>query len=184
MESIEQCFVNSWSFTTHLSTATGTVKRRYSSANMWTLGTPHLFICSAIWNICFKELVNLNKITWITVWCHFAWPSDADCVLPWFPFLNYNSKHFWVTLPSHFNIIPRSISHFCGVYQRRRYMYLLPGTKIAPENGWLEDYSFLSGWLPGRCELLVSGSVIMSHYTTILHITTRLGNHSPQQIWS
>ena len=119
VESIEQCFVNSWSFTTHLSTATGTVKRRYSSANMWTLETPHLFICSAIWNICFKELVNLNKITWITAWCHVAWPSDT----------------------------PRSISHFWGVYQRygkrfgkcsdlwvpnkqrRRYMYLLQELK-------------------------------------------------------
>ena len=35
----------------------------------------------------------------------------------------------------------------------------LPETNIAPENGWLEDDRFLSGWLPGRCELLGSGSV-------------------------
>ena len=31
-------------------------------------------------------------------------------------------------------------------------------TNIAPRNGWLKD-TFLLGWLPGRCELLVSGSL-------------------------
>ena len=30
---------------------------------------------------------------------------------------------------------------------------------VTTKNGWLEDYSFLLGWLPGRCELLVSGRV-------------------------
>ena len=36
----------------------------------------------------------------------------------------------------------------------------LPETNIfAPENGWLVQIIFLLGWLPGRCELLVSGSV-------------------------
>ena len=28
---------------------------------------------------------------------------------------------------------------------------------VTTKNGWLEDYSFLLGWLPGRCERLVSG---------------------------
>ena len=35
--------------------------------------------------------------------------------------------------------------------------YTLPQTNIAPENGWLEEDCILFGWLPGRCELLVSG---------------------------
>ena len=35
-------------------------------------------------------------------------------------------------------------------------------TKIAPQNGWLKKLkdTFLVGWLPGRCELLVSGSLV------------------------
>ena len=35
----------------------------------------------------------------------------------------------------------------------------IPETKIASENGWLEDDPFLLGWLSGRCELLVLGGV-------------------------
>jgi len=34
-----------------------------------------------------------------------------------------------------------------------------PKRNVASENGWLEDDRFLLGWLPGRCELLVSRSV-------------------------
>ena len=33
---------------------------------------------------------------------------------------------------------------------------LKTNSEFTPENGWLEDDPFLLGWLPGRCELLVS----------------------------
>ena len=39
-------------------------------------------------------------------------------------------------------------------------MDTIPETNIEPENGWLEDYNLLSGWLSGRCELLVFRRVI------------------------
>ena len=43
-----------------------------------------------------------------------------------------------------------------------RCYHTLPETNISPENGWLEDDRFLLGFGPiFRCELLVSGRVIM-----------------------
>ena len=39
-----------------------------------------------------------------------------------------------------------------------------PKTNMAPENGWLENYSFLLGWLPDT--MLVSGSVDLKFLET------------------
>ena len=48
---------------------------------------------------------------------------------------------------------------FGGLFWFRAIHLTLTKSNVAPENGWLEDDRFLLGWLPGRCELLVSRSV-------------------------
>ena len=46
-----------------------------------------------------------------------------------------------------------------GFFWFRAIHLTLTKRNVAPENGWLEDDRFLLGWLPGRCELLVSRRV-------------------------